>query len=46
MKIIGLFVVVFSGLLITRALGFSEMDRMTGVLIGVGVYILIQINDD
>jgi hypothetical protein len=40
MKIIGLFVVVFAGLLVTRALGFSETAQFVGAVVGAGTYIL------
>lgn len=42
MKIIGLFIVVFSCLAINLALGFSETAQMIGVVIGAGSYILLM----
>ena len=42
MKIAGLFVVVFAGLLISRALGLSEMAQIVGAVVGAGTYILMQ----
>lgn len=44
MKIFGLFVVVFGGLLITKALGIPDMARMVGAVIGAGVYIIITLS--
>lgn len=40
MKILGLFMVVFLGLLVTRALGFSDMSQIVGAIIGAGTYIM------
>ncbi len=42
MKIIGLFVVVFASLIISRLLGFSEMTSIVGAVIGAGTFILMQ----
>ena len=42
MKIIGLFIVVFGGLAVSRALGFSVMSQLVGAVVGAGTYILIQ----
>jgi hypothetical protein len=44
MNIIGLFVVVFSGLLITSSLGLSETAQMIGCVIGAGTFILMRMN--
>lgn len=44
MKIIGLFIVVFGGLAISRAMGFSEVAQLVGAVIGAGSYILIQLS--
>lgn len=44
MKIIGLLIVVFGGLAVSRAMGFSENAQIIGVVVGAGTYILIQIN--
>jgi len=40
MKVIGLFVVVFSIILIDRLLGMSDSATIVGVVVGAGVYIL------
>ena len=42
MKIIGLFIVVFAGLAVSKFLGFSDMATMVGAVIGGGSYILIN----
>ena len=42
MKIIGLFIVVFGGLAISTMLGFSDMAKIVGAIIGAGTYILIS----
>ncbi len=42
MKIIGLFVVVFASLLISRWFGFSETASIVGAVIGAGTLILMQ----
>ena len=44
MKIVGLFVVVFVGVFISRAFGFSETAQMVGAVVGAGTYILIQMS--
>lgn len=44
MKIFGLFLVVFGGLLITKALGFSDMAMMVGAVVGAGAYILTTLS--
>lgn len=41
MKIMGLFLVVFGGLFISRMLGFSESAQMVGAIIGAGSYIIM-----
>jgi hypothetical protein len=43
MKILGLFVVVFSGLFISRALGYSDSAQLVGAVMGAGTYLLLQI---
>jgi hypothetical protein len=45
MKIIGLFVVVFSIAIINKWLGFTDMASMIGVTIGAGLYLLLNIKD-
>ena len=44
MKILGLFFVVFGGLALSRALGFSEQAQLVGAVMGAGSYLLIQNN--
>ena len=43
MKYIGLFVIVFAGLFISRTLGFSDIEGMPGLVIATGAYILAHI---
>lgn len=42
MKILGLFVVVFSVVIINKLLGFSDIATTIGVVIGAGSYIMMQ----
>lgn len=44
MKVIGLFIVVFGGLVISRSIGFSESAQLIGAIMGAGTYILIMTN--
>lgn len=45
MKIIGLFVVVFSIASISRAIGGGDLSIVVGVVIGGGAYILTQMRN-
>lgn len=42
MKIIGLFVVVFTGLFASKAMGFSSDAQLVGAIVGAGSYILLM----
>ena len=43
MKIVGLFIVVFGGLIISKSIGMSDMAMMVGSVIGAGTYLLAMI---
>ena len=44
MKILGLFIVVFTVIATNRMLGFSDRSTMVGSVIGGGTYVLLNIN--
>jgi hypothetical protein len=41
MKIIWLFIVVFAGLAVSRAFGFSESAQLVGAVVGAGSFVLM-----
>ncbi len=45
MKVLGLFIVVFAGLAISKSLGVSDMGMMIGAVVGAGTYILMNVGD-